>query len=157
MRTALPLSTVALAAVLTACSGSTTAHDPTTGSSSAVTLDDLATGAWVASAPDGLAGPDGPLVAHSRVTLAFTDGELHASAGCNSLTGKAAVEDGQLVVTGLGGTEMACADALMAQEEWFSGFLAASPAVALSTGDTLTLTGDDDTLTLTRLTDEASP
>lgn len=153
MRVVTSLATVPLA-LLTACSGSTTAHDPTS-ASSPVTLGDLGAGAWVADAPRGLEGPDGPLVDRSRVTLVFDGDAVRASAGCNTFTGTASIDGGRLVVTGLGGTEMACSDDLMAQEEWYTGFLAGSPVLVLD-ADTLTLTGDRDTLTLTRL-GEASP
>lgn len=56
--------------------------------------------------------------------------------------------DGTLTLTEpLGGTEMACADRLMAQDEWLADFLASGLAYEL-TDETLTLTGADTTIEL---------
>ena len=85
------------------------------------------------------------LVAGSKVTLTFKDGQLTANAGCNTMGGQAAiVGDGTLQVDSMASTEMACAADLMAQDAWLAAFLpgakaAVSPqAMTLSKG-TVTL------------------
>lgn len=89
------------------------------------------------------------LVAGSTVTLRFEDGRISANAGCNTMTGAATWEGETLEVEGpLASTMMACEEALMAQDQWLSEFLASSPDLAVE-GEELVL-GDDTTgLTLT--------
>ena len=53
-------------------------------------------------------GADRPLVDGTRIRLSFTDGELAASAGCNTMGGAYRIEEGLLVVEGGGMTEMGC-------------------------------------------------
>lgn len=81
------------------------------------------------------------LASGSRIRLSFADdGELRANAGCNHLMGNAHLEDGRLIVDGIGGTEMGCPDELMQQDQWLTDFLTSKPRWSLS-GDELTLTG----------------
>ena len=87
------------------------------------------------------------MVPGSTITLTFEDGNVTVRAGCNTMFGGASVEDGRLVVSTMGGTEMACEQPLMDQDTWMSEFLTSSPAVAVE-GDTLTLTGNDATIEL---------
>lgn len=87
------------------------------------------------------------LVPGTRITIGFKDGQLTASAGCNHLFGKAHVKNGQLVVSNLGGTEMACERKVALQEEWFRGFLQAGPQWQLR-GDELTLTASESKIRL---------
>lgn len=89
------------------------------------------------------------LVEGSGITLAFADGQISAQAGCNTLVGGGTWDGGILALDAeLASTLMACDDALMAQDDWLSGFLVSDPALSLD-GDTLTL-GDDATgMTLT--------
>ena len=86
------------------------------------------------------------LVEGSTISLAFADGSLSANPGCNSLAGGYTIDGDTLQVNELAQTAMACDEALMDQEAWFSEFLASGPTVALD-GDTLTLAGDDATIT----------
>ena len=86
------------------------------------------------------------LVAGSRVRLAFLDGTIGASAGCNSMGGSYTVVDGVLRAPQLATTEMACDPALMAQDQWLASLLNGA-AISLD-GDTLTLAKDGVTLTL---------
>ena len=73
---------------------------------------------------------------------------MDARAGCNTMFATYSAADGRLTLTGpLGGTEMACDDPLMAQDEWLADFLASGLAYELA-GDTLTLTGDRTTIEL---------
>lgn len=94
------------------------------------------------------------LVEGSTITLRFADGSLGANAGCNSMSGAFTIEDGALSVGEMAATMMACDEALMAQDTWLGEFFAASPQVALD-GDTLTLTGDEATLTFAEIADVA--
>jgi heat shock protein HslJ len=86
------------------------------------------------------------LVPGSQVRLTFQDGSLGVQAGCNSMGGAYAMEDGVLQVEAMFSTEMACAEPLMAQDQWLSAFLDGA-SVALA-GDTLTLSKEGTTLTL---------
>lgn len=94
----------------------------------------------------------------SRVRLAFHDGDLRAEAGCNHLMGNARLDDGRLVVDGMGGTEMGCPEELMKQDEWLTAFLTSRPRWNLD-GDELTLTGKDTEIRLTdrRVADPDKP
>lgn len=89
------------------------------------------------------------LVDGTQVRLQFgDDGPLSATAGCNHLLGEVtSTDDGVLDVGPMGGTEMGCDPDRHAQDEWLMAFLGSSPAWSLD-GDTLTLTGETDTLVL---------
>jgi heat shock protein HslJ len=86
---------------------------------------------------------DGP----PPVRVTFRDGQVSAQAECNTLGGGAVIEDGLLVVTEMGGTEMGCDAERLAYDEFLAGFLTSSPTITLD-GDTLTLVSGDDTLVL---------
>src|SRR5690349_9852868 len=59
------------------------------------------------------------LVAGSSIVVAFTDGSMAVSAGCNTMFGTPTVDDGVLRWTGTpAATLMACSDELMAQDTW---------------------------------------
>lgn len=93
------------------------------------------------------------LVADSTISLSFQDGSLSANAGCNTMNGGYTIADGTLEVSGeMATTMMACADDLMAQDTWLSAFLTSGPAIGLD-GTTLTLTGDDASITLAEIED----
>ncbi len=95
--------------------------------------------AWDGPSPAGLFFPSGTyvstsvqghdLVAGSKVTLTFKDGQLTANAGCNTMGGQAAVVgDGTLQVNSMASTEMGCAADLMAQDAWLAAFLPGAKA-----------------------------
>ena len=90
---------------------------------------------------------DRPLVDGTQVRLAFSDGQLTASAGCNTIGGTYSIDGDQLIFDGGGMTEMGCDPALHDQDEWLSEFLGADPEMALD-GDELTLTSGGITMTL---------
>ncbi len=92
------------------------------------------------------------LVAGSVITLGFADGSLSANAGCNSMVGAYTIDGDVLQASTLASTLMACDEALMAQDTWLSELLTAGPTVALD-GDTLTVTGADATITMTKQAD----
>ena len=84
-------------------------------------------------------GADRPLVDGTQIRLSFADGQLGASAGCNTMGGGYRIEDGRLVFEGGGMTEMGCDDERHAQDDWLFAFLGSQPDVAQD-GDKLTLT-----------------
>jgi heat shock protein HslJ len=84
-------------------------------------------------------GADRPLVDGTRIRLSFADGQLGASAGCNTIGGGYRIEDGRLVFEGGGMTEMGCDDERHAQDDWLSAFLGSQPSISQE-GDMLTLT-----------------
>jgi heat shock protein HslJ len=86
-------------------------------------------------------GADRPLVDGTQIRLSFTDGQLSASAGCNTMGGGYRFEGGRLVFEGGGMTEMGCDDERHAQDDWLFGFLGSRPSIAQD-GDTLTLSAN---------------
>jgi heat shock protein HslJ len=86
-------------------------------------------------------GADRALVDGTQIRLSFADGQLGASAGCNTMGGGYRIENGRLVFEGGGMTEMGCDDERHAQDDWLFGFLGSQPSVAQE-GDKLTLTSD---------------
>lgn len=109
---------------------------------SAVSTSDLDGRTFTSSAVEGYT-----LVEGTSVTLDFADGRVAANAGCNTMTGGAEVDGGELKVDALAQTMMACEDALQSQDEWLAGFLTGEPNIDLA-ADVLTLTSDEATLTL---------
>ncbi len=141
-RTALAI--LALSALALAACGSDdspAADDSLPAVGSAPTADDLADTAFESTEVTGY-----ELVADTAIELAFTADTLSARAGCNSMSGGYSITDGTLEVGAMASTMMACSDELMAQDTWLSEFLSGAPSIALD-GDTLTLTGDEATLT----------
>ena len=92
-------------------------------------------------------GADRPLVDGTRIRVSFTDGELAASAGCNTMGGAYRIEEGLLVVEGGAITEMGCDEERHAQDDWLFGFLGSQPAIAQE-GDKLTLTSGETVIAL---------
>ena len=84
-------------------------------------------------------GGDHPLVEGTQVRLGFAEGQLSASAGCNSMGGAYRVDDGRLILTGGAMTEMGCDEPRHSQDVWLFGFVGSQPAIAQD-GDKLTLT-----------------
>lgn len=81
------------------------------------------------------------LVGTDALTLRFHErSRIGASAGCNSLDGRYAIEDDKLVVREAGWTEIGCDPGLHEQEQWYFEFLQSSPAITVD-GDALTLDG----------------
>lgn len=89
------------------------------------------------------------LVEGSRISLSFPEkGKVTVQGGCNSLFGTVVDEPGdKLVITEMGGTDMACEQPRMAQDEWLTKFLTSRPVWAL-TGDKLVLTGTNEELVM---------
>jgi heat shock protein HslJ len=143
-RTALAL--LALSALALAACGSdddsTAADDSLPAVAAAPTADELTDRSFESTELTGR-----ELVADTTIELVFLADSVAARAGCNSMNGGYEIVDGNLEVATMASTMMACADDLMEQDIWLSEFLASSPAISLD-GDTLTLSGDDATLTL---------
>lgn len=133
MRTA--LAPLLLVFILAACAGSPggTSPSPDPGSVEGRT--------FLSTKVDGKA-----LVPGSRVRLAFENGNLSGSAGCNSFGGSYRLDGGRLLTDQMFMTEMACAEPLMAQDAWVQTLLGGA-AVTLD-GDTLVLARDGVVLTL---------
>ena len=148
-RTAFALLTIS-ALALAACGSdddSPAANDSLPGVGSAPTADDLTDRAFESTAVTGH-----ELVADSTIELAFTADTVAARAGCNSMNGGYTITDGNLEVGDMASTMMGCPEDLMAQDTWLSEFLSSGPAIALD-GTTLTLTGDDASITLAEVED----
>lgn len=81
------------------------------------------------------------LVPDTRVRLSFAEGQLTATAGCNTLGGSYGLRDGVLEIGELSMTQMGCPDPLAAQDRWLADVLEGRPAAVVA-GDELTLTKD---------------
>lgn len=142
MRRAVPmlLLTLAAAAALAGCGSSdpattTTAAGGAAGASTEPTaVPDLAGRTFVSKTVTGhRLAPD------TAVTLAFEDGTLSASAGCNSLRASYAVVAGRLRLEGEpASTMMGCEPSHMRQDEWLAAFLGEGPKVS-GVGEQVTL------------------
>jgi len=86
------------------------------------------------------------LVAGTAIRLGFGEGELGASAGCNSMGGPYRIDGGVLRMSGLSMTLVGCDDALHAQEDWVAALLTSSPTVTLQEPE-LTLRSDGNAVT----------
>jgi heat shock protein HslJ len=139
-RLPLLLLTIATATLLGACSAAT----PASPSAPAATLDGRT---FLSTDIQGMT-----LAQDTRVTLTFSDGNLQAQGGCNSMGGAYTIDGDQLKTGQMSMTEMACDEPRMAQDEWLAGFL--SDATVTLDGDTLTL--DDGTVTLTLVDKEVA-
>jgi heat shock protein HslJ len=124
----------AAALLITACGDDSS-------SGSAATTADLDGRTFVLVDSSGIELADG-----GTVTLAFEDGNLGASGGCNQIAGQYDVEDGVLKVGQMATTTMACdPTSLMDQDVAVSEFLSSEPTVTLD-GDDLTLATDSTTM-----------
>ena len=77
------------------------------------------------------------LVAGSRIRIAFRDGQISASGGCNSMSGPYRIDGDHLLAGSLATTEMGCDEPLMAQDTWLADLLDGA-TIALD-GETLVL------------------
>ncbi len=94
------------------------------------------------------AGQPFALAPNTQIRLIFNaDGNLGASAGCNSIGGTWRLDGNALTFDGGGMTEMGCDEPRHAQDEWLVTFLASKPQVAL-TGNDLALKSGDTVISL---------
>jgi len=76
------------------------------------------------------------LVEDTRIQLTFgPDGQIGASAGCNSIGGTYRIDGTALVFEGGGMTEMGCDPERHAQDDWLSELLGSRPAITLAGND----------------------
>jgi heat shock protein HslJ len=88
------------------------------------------------------------LVPGTRIRLVFdANGNLGASAGCNSIGGTWRLDGNILRFEGGSMTEMGCDEPRHAQDDWLATFLGSDPTLQL-TGNDLTLTAGDTTVAL---------
>jgi heat shock protein HslJ len=141
------VKTIALAAAallvlsLSACGdgdSSATAEDEPAG----LSLHDLSGRVFATSQVDGHA-----LVDETVVRIGFTDGQVSVDAGCNHMTGTAAIDGDHLTVSNLAGTEIGCEQDRADQDAWISAFMSNGPTLSLD-GDTLTLAAGDVSMAL---------
>lgn len=150
----LAVGTALLAVALVGCSSDDTSTD--TGDSSTTAGDSSTTAPAGSSELEGQFLSDSveghELVEGTSVSLTFTDGQLSANAGCNTIAGGYSTDGDQLVIEGeLAMTMMACeGDGLTDQDAWLSEWLASGLSFTLDDTE-LTLTGDDVTMTLSEV------
>lgn len=87
------------------------------------------------------------LLPGTRIRLHLADGQIAATAGCNTIGGSYRLRDGVLEVGALQLTEMGCPAPLADQDAWLAELLQAGP-VAVVTGDALTLSAGTTRVTL---------
>jgi heat shock protein HslJ len=83
-----------------------------------------------------------PVLEAAPVWLVVQKDRISAHAGCNSIQGRAGVDDGRLVVHDLATTEIGCPPDVAAQEQWVITMLEARPRLERS-GPYLSLLWDD--------------
>jgi heat shock protein HslJ len=89
------------------------------------------------------------LVGGTQVTIRFEDGTLGVSAGCNSLGGAYAIEDGTLRwASAPAMTMIGCEDALQRQDDWLLAFLSDGATITAPDARTLSLAHDGVTIEL---------
>ena len=125
----LVVTTLLLALVVAACSGSSATPVPVSGTS------------WVMTGFEGLMGAGFEDLPTSGVTLSFgTDGSVNGKGACNTFNGSYATDGDKLKISGLSSTMMACPGDLGSWENAYFTFLQDSPKYSVG-GDTLTLEG----------------
>ncbi len=137
------LLTITVATILGACSSGATPSGPP--STSAPGLDGHT---YLSTGVQGVT-----LVPGTRISLTFKDGNLQASAGCNSMGGSYTLTGDRLTTAGMFMTEMACQEPRMQQDQWFATFIAGVKVT--QDGNTLTL-DDGKVTTLTLLEKEVA-
>lgn len=85
------------------------------------------------------------LIAGTTITLQFSDGQVTGSAGCNSYGGSYMVEDGEIAISELFWTEMACLDpeGVMEQEQRYLDILTNVSTYEREAGELTLRTPDD--------------
>jgi heat shock protein HslJ len=93
------------------------------------------------------------LVPASQLRLTFTSDGISTSAGCNTMSAAATLDNGTLVLDGpMSSTAMGCAPSLMRQEQWWAGLLSGQPHVDV-TAHMLVVSDGTTTVTLTNEND----
>jgi heat shock protein HslJ len=143
MRIAL-LLTLLVPLAVAGCGSSDESSDTTTSTARSAAPADLDGRTFASTAVEGH-----ELVPGTQVALRFDAGTLGAQAGCNSLSGGYAVEDGTLRWTAEPvQTMIGCEPSLQRQDEWLAELLTGGVEVAADGADGLTLTRGDVVLEL---------
>jgi heat shock protein HslJ len=133
---------VAVLAVLALAVGGCGDDDGSTGTDPGPpTEDDLDGRTFVSTEAEGFT-----LVPGTQVTLAFEDGNVSATAGCNTMSGPYEIDDGTLEVGDMASTLIGCPDDLQQQDGTLQDLLTGGPGVTLD-GEVLTISGQGLTLT----------
>lgn len=82
-------------------------------------------------------GAQHALVAGTAIRVRFADGQVTLTAGCNTMSGKYALEETRLTVEPFATTDMGCDQARMDQDTWLAGLF--EKPVQLITGDDASL------------------
>ncbi|HEY6013640.1 MAG TPA: META domain-containing protein [Candidatus Limnocylindrales bacterium] len=118
-RRAIPGLALAAAAILAACaSGAAPTGAAPSGGTPGASSPTLDGHTYLSTGIDGA-----DLVPGTQVRLAFADGSLNASGGCNLMGGTYTIDGDRLSATQLAMTEMGCDDARQHQDEWLARFL----------------------------------
>jgi heat shock protein HslJ len=94
-------------------------------------------------------------VPNTVIRIGFHNGQISASAGCNTFGGGYRLDGDRLTVDGGAMTEMGCDQPRHVQDDWLFGFLGADPQLAID-GDNLVLTSADGTTKITLLDREVA-
>lgn len=141
MRARTALLAILTAALLVACAGPVSTAAPS-GSASASSPPSVAGGPMIGNRTFVSTGTTGhALVAGTTVTLTFNDGQLGASAGCNSMSGAYVIVGDALRIDRMGSTEMGCTADRVAQDQWLAAFLPGALVDLRGAGMTLTKGG----------------
>ena len=92
-----------------------------------------------------LESSEGYSVVSDQVRISFTENSFSLSAGCNSIGGEFTIADDVFVSSEVSMTEMGCEADLMAQDDWFIGFLTSSPTFSFD-GSLLTFVNSEASL-----------
>lgn len=88
-----------------------------------------------------------PIASGSTIHVQFSADNVSIKADCNTMNGPATYTPTQIMVEQMATTMMACAPALMTQDQWLADFFTADPNWKLD-GTTLTLTQGTSSMTL---------
>ncbi|MFE3052238.1 META domain-containing protein [Nocardia sp. NPDC059239] len=88
-----------------------------------------------------------PIPGGGPLTLAFADGRISATSGCNTATGPVDLQGNTIQVGEMATTLMACPGDLAGADGWQDGLLRSQPTWTLA-GDTLTVKGNGSTVTM---------
>lgn len=93
---------------------------------------ELSGGTWKSQS---VTSPDHQLVQGSTIAMTFKPDSISVNAGCNTMSGGAAIAGDTLVVTQLASTMMGCEQALADQDQWVQEFLTSRPTIELLGAD----------------------
>lgn len=153
MRQAALALVLLIALAVAGCGSDDDASGTTAAAGAAVTAADLDGRSFVSTAVGGR-----ELVAGTEVTIRFEEGTLGVSAGCNSLGGTYAVEDGTLRWSAAPAmTMIGCEPPLQRQDDWLLAFLSDGATIEAPTARTLALEHDGVTIELAEGASAAQP